>query len=86
MPSGQHNYVERLIGHWELPHDWRVPLGTALLNRFHGYYVVERFASAKASAQHCWTQVNWKNRKLQYRLITKLNESYASGTRERTAR
>lgn len=80
----EHNYVEKpFVGHWELPHAWRVPLGTQLLNRFHGYYVVERFESAEASAQHCWTQVNWKSHKLQYRLITKLNVSSERRTPQR---
>ena len=71
-----HNYVEKpFVGHWEVPHTWRVPLGVRLLSRFHGYYVVERFESAAASARYCWTQVSWKNHKLQYRLVTKLTTS-----------
>ena len=79
-----HNYVERpFIPHWEVPHAWRVPLGVRLLSRFHGYYVVERFESAAASARHCWTQVSWKNHKLQYRLITKLNVSSERRTPQR---
>lgn len=85
MPLGvEHNYVEKpFIGHWELPHDWCVPLGIQLLKRFHGYYVVERFESVEASAQRCWTQVNWKDHKLQYRLITKLDGGYDPGMRVR---
>ena len=72
-----HNYVQKpFVGHWEVPHGWRASLGERLLNRFHGHYVVERFKSAAASSQHCWTQVSWKNHKLQYRLVTKLDESF----------
>ena len=92
-----HNYVETpFVGHWELPHAWRVPLGDRLLNRFHGYYVVERFESAEASnetsasrpytAARCWTQVNWKNHKLQYRLVTKLDESHQRRERKAASR
>ena len=69
-----HNYVSKpFIPHWEVPHAWLSALGLRLLTRFHGFYVVERFESAVTSAQHCWTQVAWKNHKLQYRLVTKLD-------------
>lgn len=72
-----HVYADRpLIGHWELPHAWRVPLCDRLLQRFHGYYIVERFESVEASAQQCWTQVTWRDHKLQYRLVTKLDASF----------
>ena len=69
-----HNYVTQpFVGHWELPHAWRASLGERLLNRYHGYYVVVRCESAEVSACHHWTQVTWADRKLQYRLITKLD-------------
>ena len=71
-----HNYVgQPFIPHWEVPHAWRASLGARLLSRFNGYYVVERFESPIASSQHCWTQVTWRDHKLQYRLVTKLSTS-----------
>ena len=72
-----HNYVERpFVGHWEVPRTWREPLGVRLLSRFHGYYVVERSGPEVVFSRYCWTIVNWKNHQLQYRLVTKLDESF----------